>query len=86
MEAFLLKVHIPSCSSIKMINVFMTNLEEAVVYVKTVSFVFPSISRYQPFLFREAAWDWVGQSAGEVDNGIDEDLLCFRHLLNDSLI
>ena len=64
----------------------MTNLEEAVVYVKTVSFVFPSISRYQPFLFREAAWDWVGQSAGEVDNGIDEDLLCFRHLLNDSLI
>lgn len=40
-----------------MINIFMTNLEEAVVYVKTVSFVFPSISRYQPFLFREAAWD-----------------------------
>lgn len=51
--------------------VFMTNLEEAVVYVNTVSCVFPSISRYQPFLFREAAWDRVGQSAGEVDNGID---------------
>ena len=56
----------------------MTNLEEAVVYVNTVSCVFPSISRYQPFLFREAAWDWVGPSAGEVDNGIDQDLLCFR--------
>lgn len=42
------------------------------VYVNTVSCVslhFLNISQH--FLFREAAWDQVGQSAGEVDNGID---------------
>lgn len=44
-KAFLLKVCIPSRSSMKIINVLMTHLEEVVMSGHTGDFSFPSISR-----------------------------------------